>query len=397
MFEKTPLIQAIDKGDMTTAIELYQQGEKIPHSQHSYDYNQLYDTLLRNKGYELINLMSENGEIEKDIYMLDKIDGSIYSSIIKKRNPDEDFVAFLQDFISSSDNINDEVSGETLLSYAIQSKVDSSIIKAMVDAGCRVDFKDNSENNLINISIKKHDLKGDELISYVEILSNEGIDINEPNKIGQTALHIAMESNKSNILDLLLQNGADPNQQDHEGNSAFFIAVAHKGNIDLYKKLAEYDSMDFEQTNKRGEKALHHILKNTSGFSHSVDLILQMIEDGVDLKSTCMHYDNAYSGWYWIAQQNAESFQKIFNSAGPDINEQDDLGNTLLHLVVVKDSNHDQNVAKETYKKVKFLLDNGASASMLNNQEKTAMMLASEDNLKGKTVELLLIAEQKER
>jgi hypothetical protein len=34
---------------------------------------------------------------------------------------------------------------------------------------------------------------------------------------------------------------------------------------------------------------------------------------------------------------------------------------------------------------------------MLNNEEKTAMMLASEDNLKGKTVELLLIAEQKER
>jgi len=49
-----------------------------------------------------------------------------------------------------------------------------------------------------------------------------------------------------------------------------------------------------------------------------------------------------------------------------------------------------------TLKKLKFLLDNGATASILNNKEQSAMAIASEDNLKGKTVELLLIAQQKE-
>lgn len=83
MFEKTPLIQAIDSGDISKAVELYNQGERIPHSQHTYDYSQLYDTLIRKKGYELISLMLQNNEIEKDIYMLDKIEDSIFSKLVK--------------------------------------------------------------------------------------------------------------------------------------------------------------------------------------------------------------------------------------------------------------------------------------------------------------------------
>ena len=204
-----------------------------------------------------------------------------------------------------------------------------------------------------------------------------------------------MEINKYQVLEKLLQNGASPNQQDHEGNSAFFIAVAHKHDVEPYKQLSEYESMDFEQTNKRGEKALHAHLGVIDG-ADNADLILQMIEDGADLNNTAPYYDKQLSAWDWIAQKKAPFFELVYKAAQPEINEQDDLGNTLLHKVVMKDSNYDQNVAKETYKKVKFLLDNGATASILNNKEQSAMMLASEDNLKAKTVELLLIAQQKE-
>ncbi|MDO7742560.1 MAG: ankyrin repeat domain-containing protein, partial [Pedobacter sp.] len=52
--------------------------------------------------------------------------------------------------------------------------------------------------------------------------------------------------------------------------------------------------------------------------------------------------------------------------------------------------NYDQNVAKETYRKVKFLLENGADISLTNTKDQTALMLASDDNLKTKTVQLLL-------
>ncbi|GGE28990.1 ankyrin repeat domain-containing protein [Sphingobacterium cellulitidis] len=397
MFEKTPLIVAISNGDMENATKLYEQGERIPPSPHSYDYSQLYDTIIRKNGFELIGLMSENKEIEKDIYMLEKLDDTIFSKLIKVKSPKEDFIEFFKDFIGSSDNINDEVSGETLLSHAINNAADPAIIQALIDSGCRVDFKNQAEDNLINLSIKKHGLNPQNLAKYLEIFANEGLDINETNKQGKTALHIALESNKPHALEALLQNGANPNQQDNEGQSAFFIAVAQKADLEQYSKLAEYDSMDFEQTNNRGVKALHEYLRTLEGYNaDNPGLLMRMIEDGADLNSTSLYYDNELSAWNWIAQKNAGLFEKVFNATQPEVNEQDDFGNTLLHLVVMKDSNNDQNQAKETYKKVKFLLDSGASPSIVNNQEQSAMMLASQDNLKAKTVEILLIAQQKE-
>mgnify|MGYP000994305608 CR=1 FL=1 len=169
MFEKTELIQAITKGDIPSAVELYIQGERIPFSQHAFDYNQLYDTLVRHKAYQLIQLMAENTDIENDIYMLDKIDDSIFSALLRNRNPDDESIQFLKEFITSSKNINDEVNGETLLTFAIESIVDPSVIKTLIDAGCDVNFKNTAENNLINISIKKYGLEPKDLISYVEI------------------------------------------------------------------------------------------------------------------------------------------------------------------------------------------------------------------------------------
>lgn len=211
-------------------------------------------------------------------------------------------------------------------------------------------------------------------------------------------MHHAVESNKPQILDILLQNGANPNEQDAEGNSPFHIAIAHKLDLDIYNQLAEYDSMDFEQTNNRGEKAFHEYLRILDGYSsENPELLLKLIEDGANLNSTSPFYNKEVSAWDWIAQKNAVLFEKVFNTIQPEINEQDDLGNTLLHKVVSQHSNNDQNTAKETYRKVKFLLDRGASATLLNNDERSAIMIASEDNLKAKTVEILLIAQQKEK
>src|SRR5215813_12163113 len=100
MFEKTPLILAIDKGDLIAANDLYANGDRIPHSDHSYDYSQLYDTIIRKKGYELLNKMAEAGEIERDLYMYDKLDDSIFSKLLRVKNVDEDYLNFFNDFIN---------------------------------------------------------------------------------------------------------------------------------------------------------------------------------------------------------------------------------------------------------------------------------------------------------
>lgn len=54
------------------------------------------------------------------------------------------------------------------------------------------------------------------------------------------------------------------------------------------------------------------------------------------------------------------------------------------------DVNYDAEAAKETYRKVKLLLENGADKDITNDKDETALMIASGDNLKIKTVELLM-------
>ncbi|MOA66374.1 hypothetical protein D3C78_1931100 [compost metagenome] len=54
--------------------------------------------------------------------------------------------------------------------------------------------------------------------------------------------------------------------------------------------------------------------------------------------------------------------------------------------------NYDAEAAKEIYRKVKLLLENGADKEITNDKDETALALASTDNLKVKTVELLMKA-----
>ena len=397
MLEKTPFIQAVESKNFEEAIQLFNQGARIPDTAKSYDYPQFYDSILRNKGYDLLMVMADAGTIERDIYALDDWNNSIFSSLLNVRNADEDYLVFLKEFVAGSENINDEVNGHTLLSYAIEKSVNPSIFQALIEAGCSVNFRTNAEDNLLHLIIKKHGITPDNLETYTQILLTEGVDINDTNKVGQTALHLALNSNKKSIVDTLLAHGAQPNLQDSNGISAYHIAIAHKFDLEVYDRLSQYETMDFEQRNNDGVKALHEYLRMIQGQEEEhPKLLLRLLEDGADLNSTSPHYQKEVSGWDWITKKKASLFEQVLAHQDLDIDHQDDAGNTLLHKVVSVDSNHDQQVARETYKKVKKLLDLGASPNLTNNAEQTPMMIAAEDNLKNKTVELLLLAQQKE-
>ena len=66
-----------------------------------------------------------------------------------------------------------------------------------------------------------------------------------------------------------------------------------------------------------------------------------------------------------------------------------------MHKVCNYELNHDQNKARELYKKVKFLLAKGANINAINNDDKSPMQLALTDNLKDKIVAILLNSKTK--
>ncbi len=121
-----------------------------------------------------------------------------------------------------------------------------------------------------------------------------------------------------------------------------------------------------------------------------INLLKQLIEDGADLYQTNIYYGEEITALDLIAEKSAEVLAIVLESGQVDINRNDDQGNTLLHKVCAYNVNYDAEKAKETYKKVKLLIEYGADTTATNDQDQTALMLASDDNLKIKTVELLI-------
>jgi len=385
------LEQALQSNQFDEALELLKNGEKLPKNVDDFKKNQIFDKLLREKRFEILLLLAKDNTIETDIYELENFDRSIFQSILYYLPTDEASVAFFSDFISRFENLNDEVNAKTLLGFFLEKGASLDLIKILVEAGCDVNFLNNADENYLHQVIKTNLMKPDLSLSYLDFLINEGLDVNQHNIVKKTPLIVAIEFNRKEYIDLLLQNGADPNELDNDENTAFFYAVAQKLDFDLYKQLGEFASPDLNHLNKNQVAALFEYTRMLNGRSEKeVQLLVQMIEDGGDLYHPSQYYSKEKTPLDQIAEKPAEILEAILETGKVDINRQDDHGNTLLHKVCAFNVNYDANQAKETYRKVKLLLENGADSILTNDEYKTALMLASDDNLKIKTVELLM-------
>lgn len=394
MLTKTPLLEAIDKKDFSKAKDLIDGGESLPDGMQEYNKRTVFETLVKAKAFNVLDALVKKGVVETDVYEYDNLEYSIFEILFKHLPVDENALQYLKDFISRIDNVNDEVAGHTLLSHAIKIWAAPEIVQALIDAGLRTDFVDNAEDTLIIQAVRLNMIPKDRQLAYIDLLIKAGVDPSQTNIVQQNALHVAVERDKSHLLDILIENGVQPNEQDNKGNSAFYYALAHKMDEEVYRKLSAVALPDFNQQNRYEETPLSEYLRMMLGGEKDTTLLEQLVEDGADLENTAPYYSNPKSGWDWIIEKPMIIMQRLLEKTGRDVNRQDDEGNTLLHKICAINVNYSQEAAKSIYKKVKLLLELGADPSITNTKDETAMMLASGDNLKAKTVEILLTAQK---
>jgi len=388
MTDRTPLVEALLNNNFEQAKALLDSGERIPKDLRDSDLETIYSRVFRGKAFDVIDSLIENGGIEVDVYEYDSFDKSVFRTVVNLP-ADEETVDYLGRFISKFENINDEVQDQTILSYALDQKADVRIIKCLIDGGCSVNYLNKNDETLIFQVASKNMLDPKISAGYIDLLINEGVDINKGNIVRETPLLLAVQKRKLELVDLLLAQGANPNEQSKDDHTAFFWAAALMFDLKLYEQLSAYALPDFDLVSKDGQHILTEFLRIASRES-DIPLLVKILEQGADLKQTSRYYEKDKSGLDWLAEKPAAIFEAGFNAGGIEVNEQDNEGNTILHKVCAFNVNYDQNVAKETYRKVKFLLENGADISLTNTKDQTALMLASDDNLKTKTVQLLL-------
>lgn len=392
------LDQQLNARKFQEAKSLMQNGQKLSKSLQEHHRSSIFDNLVREKQYEILNMMVKDKTIETDIYEFDSFDKSIFQAIVRNLGNDDRDIAFFNEFITHFDNLNDEVNTKTLLSYLFENGVDLALIKACIDAGCTANFKNNAEENYIHqvvkSSFRRYNLNDEQttdlLKGYIDILLNEGVDINEGNVVQETPLITAIKFNKKNLIAHLLENGADPNHTDRDGNSAFFYAVAHSQSENIYDTMRNFATPAFDQVNTKGETLLFEYVRMMSNSESGINFLKKLIEDGADLYQASTWYGADKTPLDVIAEKQADILQAVLETGQVDVNRTDNEGNTLLHKVCAYNVNYEAEKAKETYRKVKLLIENGADIALTNDQDQTALMLASDDNLKIKTVELLM-------
>lgn len=391
MEQQNDISQAISKYQFPAIFQMIANGEKIPASANYYAVRALYEKMVEQKRFDLLGLLIDRQEIPTDLYEYDSFRDSVLETVIKRMPADDDSLKELEQLVGKFTSINEEVTGYTLLGYAVNEKVKPGIIQSLIRAGCDANWKNMAENNLIAQSVNLTMMPIDDQLAYINIFLAAGVDPADVNVEKKNALHLAAERHKIELVQLLLDAGTRPNEQDWKGNTPYYYSIIHTGGgEDFYNKMAAIEPPNFTLINNARETLLSAYLSCMQSSEKQIALLERMIDEGADLEQAADHYSKPKTGWAWMAEKPAAVLQMVLNKTGRDVNAQDNEGNTLLHMVCRIDCNYSHEAAKEMYKKVKLLLGLGADAWITNNKEETALMLASTDNLKGKIVELLL-------
>lgn len=184
-------------------------------------------------------------------HLLDKSNNDGMTSLHVARN--RDVVDLL---IEAKINVNQEdKNGATALHFACVNG-DIDVVEVLIRAGAKVTVENIKVNTTLHSALAKYSSQHNTIF---DILAAAGAlsDINKPNAIGDTPLHVAVRSANIAAVKKLLANGADPNVVNSEGETALHMAShpACTHGIELVNALLT--KADVTRVNGKGETALH--------------------------------------------------------------------------------------------------------------------------------------------
>ncbi|XP_078316219.1 uncharacterized protein LOC111129666 isoform X11 [Crassostrea virginica] len=255
---------------------------------------------------------------------------------------------------------------------------------------------------------------GRDFVQCVRILlTNEDLDINVQDKSERTALHWAVLGKNVNFCTLLMNAGADPTIEDHDGLSPFHIAI-QKGYKDILKILShEQDREIFSKKDGKGTPPLV-----TAVNTGNVDICRYLLENGAKIDATDRRLKRS-ALQYAILAKNLDIFDLLLKY-NPSLDQGDYRGKTALHRIcAIKDPRYFQRVIKHygtfpdhimeqetddgvtpvisacqsgNSQQLKELIDQGASILTKDDNGRTALHYCA-DNLETQCAEMLLAKE----
>ena len=154
----------------------------------------------------------------------------------------------VKNYINSKNDLNKQKNdGDTPLIMATYNNIE--IVKLLLNAGADINKQNNAGNTALILAASNN------RIEIVKLLLNAGADIDKQNNSGYTALIYA--SNNVEIIKLLLDAGADIDKQNKYGYTALTLAALYNYH-EIVELLLDYGADEFILDNN--DKSFYYLL-----------------------------------------------------------------------------------------------------------------------------------------
>lgn len=199
-----------------------------------------------------------------------------------------------------------------------------------------------------------------EKLEYFEEL---GLDVDMPTRLGiSPAIRAAMNKRGEELLDALLERGAEIDGLDSEGRDVFMRALTKNDNVEMLERLYALS----EEPDAEDNYGYSGVLIAASDEEISETRLAFLESKGFDLTITDAKGRNAFHMIAGNIEEEALEGFKALAAHGVDVNATDKADNTVLHYALK---------AKGT-PELAFLLDAGADTGAANAKGVTPLMLA---------------------
>ncbi|MBB4805392.1 ankyrin repeat protein [Chryseobacterium defluvii] len=372
--------EAIMKQDFTLAAALLKNGGQWDIQ--PFMAAQAYQRIIEANAFELLELFIEKEHISLDVFEYEKFEYTIFS-MFSKAPATEELLEFMDKLLPQIENIDDELMGVTWLAYSVENRSALPFIQKLIDHGCDVSRISSRGENLLFYT---------QDIQIIRFLLDEGLNVNAQNAGGNTVMFEAIARKNTELVELYLQYGAELNIQNKNGETPYHKAFFTAMDTDLVELLFNHEPIRLDLKNKNGQTFFFEFADYSPlSWDTEIKLMQKLLEAGADIfQAERNAYYEEKTPAQIIALKSLAGLELVAGQDDFDANRQDNAGNSWLHYVCSENLNYEQHKAQEMYKKVKLLLERGASPGLVNDQDKTPVDMAQDDDLKSKTLSLLL-------